>query len=134
MIDLTCVVTTISPPTASMRDLASRLPPGTPLLIVGDRKGPGTYDVEGAQLLTLDHQKALPFRLAKLLPTDHYSRKNLGYLVAIARGSLCVYETDDDNAPLPEWKPRTLLATAELIDPEPWCNVYRLFSRENIWP
>ena len=47
-------------------------------------------------------------KLSKLLATDHYSQKNLGYLEAIARGAALLFDTDDDNAPLPDWRPRDI--------------------------
>jgi len=129
------VVTTIQEPTDCMRRLATALRGAdAPLLVMGDRKGPQSFDVEGAELLTLDDQLASPFELARHLPTDYYTRKNIGYLAAIARGADCIYETDDDNAPAPSWAPRGLAAEARVVDAPPWLNVYRLFTDELIWP
>jgi hypothetical protein len=73
-------------------------------------------------------------RLAELLPVDHYSRKNLGYLAAIARGTSLIFDTDDDNAPLPHWRPRGVQADARKIHHSGWVNVYRWFSSAFIWP
>jgi len=52
-------------------------------IVVGDCKGPTDFSLEPAELVSLDEQRKLPFRLAKLLPEKHYARKNLGYLLAI---------------------------------------------------
>ncbi len=130
------VVTTIQEPTPSMRRLAEATrAAGFPLLVVGDRKGPARFELEGAELFSLERQAALPFRLAPLAPVGHYSRKNLGYLVAMQRGATALYETDDDNAPLPGWRPRTLrVAGARTVRAERWTNVYALFTRELVWP
>ena len=135
------VITTIQEPTASVRALQRRLVelgdsvgPVADLLIVGDRKGPVRYDLEAAELLTIEAQGELPFELARLLPEGHYCRKNLGYLVAQHRGSPWIYETDDDNAPLPRWEIRSLHISAGAIDTGGWLNVYQLFSDELIWP
>jgi hypothetical protein len=74
------------------------------------------------------------------LPLGHYSRKNVGYLAAIAGGASCIYETDDDNAPLPEWRPRaesvphTKVVAKCKADESRWVNIYRYYSEENIWP
>src|SRR5439155_16775250 len=115
--------------------LASRLGQvGATLLIVGDERGPGTYEQPGTELITLEDQHRLPFSLAPLLRTGHYARKNLGYLVAISRTALCIYETDDDNAPTDAWRMRTIETSAQRAVPRPWVNVYRLFTDRPIWP
>jgi hypothetical protein len=130
-----CVVTTIQEPTESIRKLAATLRAvGSPLIAVGDSKGPTTFDVEGAEMFSLADQLDSSFTLASLLPTGQYSRKNLGYLLAISRGADCVYETDDDNAPADTWAPRSLHVEAQTVAPRPWLNVYRLFTDQLIWP
>ena len=131
----TVVITSIQLPTASVRTLADRLQgSGSPLLIIGDRKGPASFDVEGAELVTLEQQLKLPFRLASLLPTGHYARKNLGYLIAFSRKAPCIYETDDDNAPNASWALRSESTRCQRASPRPWANVYRFFSSDLIWP
>jgi hypothetical protein len=104
------------------------------LLVCGDRKGPQDYALKGAELFTLDRQLNLPLALPKLLPVNHYSRKNVGYLVAISRGAHCIYETDDDNRPNAAWKLRNRMIRAKVIRGPRWCNVYRRFSDALIWP
>jgi hypothetical protein len=132
---LACVVTTIQPPTPAMRQLAQRLgETGTPLIVIGDKKGPANFDLPGARFVPLSEQLNLPFTLAKLLPTGHYVRKNLGYLLAIASGATSVYETDDDNAPLDSWRPRTLQVQAVNVTTQGWFNVYTRFTDQKIWP
>lgn len=129
------VVTTIQEPTPSVRQLAQKLSTiPAPLIVVGDKKGPATFDVPGAKFYPLSRQLELPYRLAKLLPTGHYARKNLGYLLAFAQRPALLYETDDDNAPNDCWGPRTLAVAAQKITPRPWANVYRLFRDDLIWP
>ena len=126
-----------------MRDLAHRLvtlDSTTPLIVIGDRGGPASYELDGAAFYSLEDQLKLPLRIVEHLPTCHYARKNLGYILAIKRRAACVYETDDDNAPMQTWKPRTLEVRARLIQPpssrqaDLWVNVYRFFSDENVWP
>jgi hypothetical protein len=73
-------------------------------------------------------------RLPKLLPVNHYTRKNIGYLVAISRAAECIYETDDDNTPLAGWQLRSRTVGARKVTRQGWCNVYRYFSDELIWP
>ena len=132
---LSTVITTIQRPTESVCDLAIRLVAlNANLIVVGDKKGPSDYDLEGARFLSLADQLVLDFELARALPIGHYARKNIGYLVAISQGALCIYETDDDNAPLGNWAPRAETVRASRVDGHGWVNVYRLFSEERIWP
>ena len=108
--------------------------------MIGDKKGPAAYDVPGVDFWSLGRQLEAGFQLGARLPVGHYSRKNIGYLAAIAAGATCIYETDDDNAPLPSWQPRTESAPgARIVEKRGtnecrWVNVYRYFSDENIWP
>jgi STELLO glycosyltransferases len=134
-IPLYVVVTTIQPPTAAMRRLSRAVREcGGKLLVMGDRKGPFEYPLANSELLTLDQQLKLPFRLPKKLPVNHYVRKNAGYLLAISRGAPCIYETDDDNAPMARWKTRSLTTQAIPVRDAGWTNTYAWFSREYIWP
>ena len=129
------VITTIQPPTSAVDTLLSRLRPlGAQLLVAGDRKGPASFEADGAVFLDIDAQMASPFELARLGPVGHYTRKNIAYLEAIRRGARCLYETDDDNAPLPQWSPREEIVDAHRIDAPGWVNVYRCFSEGRIWP
>ena len=36
----------------------------------------------------------------QLIPWNHFGRKNVGFLYAIAHGAHVIYDTDDDNIPL----------------------------------
>ena len=118
-----------------MRALAAKLGShNVSLLVIGDRKGPSEFELPGATFVSLSDQLGLPFSLSRLLPVDHYSRKNLGYLLAMQMGAACVYETDDDNIPAPNWEPRTLRARVETKNRIGWMNVYRLYCDDLIWP
>ena len=129
------VLTTIQGPTACVEKLGKSLTAaGAGLIVIGDKKGPANFEQAGAEFVSLAQQKDLPFRLASLLPTGHYARKNLGYLLALRRGAECIYETDDDNAPNEHWKPRGVVTRAQAAAPRVWMNVYRAFTGENIWP
>lgn len=129
------VVTTIQRPTPSMRLLSAALSRcGAPLIVIGDQKGPDCFDLTGAELVTLAQQQRSTFRLAQIAPVGHYSRKNVGYLIAMARGAPCIYETDDDNSPLGSWHPRELTVTAQRLAPTKWRNVYKQFTDDLIWP
>lgn len=129
------VITTIQAPTAAVRKLNRRLLRyNGKLLIIGDSKGPFEYPVKEASLVPLAKQLSLDYKLPKLLPTKHYTRKNVGYLLSISHGAGCIYETDDDNCPTAGWQMRDEHTEASMVTRLHWCNVYRYFSDELIWP
>lgn len=130
------VVTSINPPTRAVTEIAtdaSRL--AADFIIVGDRKSPPDFAQPGAIYLDLEAQAHTGFRYAAEAPAQHYARKNVGYLHAIARGATVLIETDDDNIPRPEfWQPRSALVTARVVTERVWTNVYRYFHPGLVWP
>lgn len=132
---LTCIITTIQEPTRSIHRLIETVDRiDGALLVIGDKKGPTRFDVARSEFFSLQDQLQLPFTLAPLLPIGHYSRKNLGYLIAFSRRARFLYETDDDNAPNDAWQIRALHTGAQRLMHRPWANVYRLFGNDLIWP
>jgi hypothetical protein len=136
--DTAIVVTTIQEPTACMNVLAAYARShGLQWIVIGDRKGPSQFSLPPAELVSIEQQKELPFKLARVLPEKHYARKNLGYLLAISRGCECIYETDDDNAPMDLWRLRSLETEAYRVQKRvevDWANVYGAYTSELIWP
>jgi len=127
------VVTTIQPPTEPLKKLAAI--PGWRLVVVGDKKTPTDWHLDGCDYLSPEKQLELGFELAHLLPWNHYSRKNIGYLYAISQGAEWIYETDDDNEPIGRLAP--LLQDAELpsiLSETSSFNVYAYFGRSDLWP
>jgi hypothetical protein len=104
-------------------------------VVIGDTKSPAHFNLPGCDFYSVERQKSLGFKLSELLPTKHYARKNLGYLVAIKNGADVIVETDDDNIPLPGfWENRSRTQNAHLVDQPGWVNVYKYFTEKNIWP
>ena len=137
------VVTTIQQPTECVVKLAHTVKKNNgKLIVVGDQNSPPDYDLDGADFYSVLEQKALSYRLAKKLPFNHYSRKNLGYLIAINTKASCIYETDDDNKPLQNWRLRAeylknvtkVGGERYLEENSRWINTYTYFSRERVWP
>lgn len=129
------VITTIAGPTQSVDVLSRKVSSLSGcLVVVGDKRGPESYGIEAATFLSLEEQVQLPLKLADMLPTGHYARKNMGYLYAIERGAQCIFETDDDNTPLDSWGPRSLGIQALPTKVDGWFNAYRCFTEEFIWP
>jgi hypothetical protein len=107
----------------------------TTLIVIGDTKSPATFDIEGCDFYSIERQIGLGFELTKGLPTKHYARKNVGYLAAIKNGANVIIETDDDNIPLDGfWLSRNGYLKARSVLTSDWVNVYRYFSKANIWP
>ena len=108
---------------------------GIPFILVGDTKSPDSFNLDGCNYYSIEKQQELNFELASILPTKHYARKNLGYLIAISKGAEVIIETDDDNIPFNSfWEKRSKIIDAKLYENHDWINVYKFFSDFNIWP
>jgi hypothetical protein len=104
-------------------------------IIIGDKKTPKKYHIDGAEYYDLDRQRREFADFANILPLNHYSRKNIGYLAAIRNESKVIHDTDDDNIPYDDYYndfPDEI--ESAVYSAEKWFNVYSLFSKENIWP
>ncbi len=129
------VVTTIQAPTECLTRLAERMREERGrLVVVGDTKTPPGFQLEGVAFLSIEAQFQSGSRFALELPRGHYARKNLGYLDVIRAGAAVVYETDDDNAPLPGWGVRQEETNTSTCRGDGWVNAYRHFTAEAIWP
>ncbi|WP_419828577.1 STELLO glycosyltransferase family protein [Methylobacterium sp.] len=130
------VVTSINHPTRAVKEIArdaDRL--NAQFIIVGDRKSPTDFAQAGATYLDLEAQVRTGFRYAADAPSQHYVRKNIGYLYAIGAGATVLIETDDDNIPrLDFWSPRTATVSVRVVEAPTWVNVYRYFHSGLIWP
>ena len=131
----TAVVTSIQSPTASLRALAGATThAGMGLVVIGDRKSPSQFALEGAQFWPIAEQERLDFDLVRRLPESHYARKNVGYLLAVRAGASAIFDTDDDNAPLPSWRAREEWVDACGVSGHGWINAYSYFTTAHIWP
>jgi hypothetical protein len=107
----------------------------TTFIVIGDTKSPKEFDLNGCDFWSVDKQLTLPYELAKALPTKHYSRKNLGYLIAIQNGTTELVETDDDNIPRKEfWNNKSVEVPSYHFENKGWVNVYHYFTKNKIWP
>lgn len=124
----TVVVTSINSPTKAVRDFADS---NCRLIVIGDTKTPA-FDLNGCEYYSIEQQLKLPFEFAKICPTKHYARKNIGYLLAM--NSYLIVETDDDNIPLDSfWNGRYINHSCDVTTSK-WSNVYHYFCDEHIWP
>lgn len=128
------VITTINAPTKAVRDFAAL--EDWDLIVVGDRKTPADWSLPGVTYLSAETTAvADATRTAAALPYNHYSRKMLGYLAAMAAGADAVVDTDDDNLPHDDWA--WPAGTGEhLVSPPDrgFVNIYRSYTSQPIWP
>lgn len=108
------------------------------IYIIGD-KGSKTLERDDPRVHFVSYEQQLDLSqyASSSMPARHYSRKNLGYLLAMHKGATEIYETDDDNFPydgknLESYK----LASPLCIDAgnNTSFNCYSLFTSNKIWP
>lgn len=130
------VVTSINPPNSVMRELAEGcIAHQWNFIIAGDRKSPADFSLDGCQFLSLEAQHKSAFLLSRICPERSYTRKNLGYLMAMKNGAKVIVETDDDNHPNPEfWLPRNVKMDCRPVEMDGWVNAYSFFSENFIYP
>ena len=109
---------------------------GISFILIGDRKSPDNFSLAGCDFYAVDAQQKLNLALAKIIPENHYARKNLGYLIAMQNGSEVIVETDDDNIPYASFwqRIRKKQVPAYFLEHKSWVNIYKYFSDKNIWP
>jgi hypothetical protein len=130
----TIIITSISAPNAVLKSFADESKKqNIDFIVIGDVKTPADFKLDGCKYYSISDQENLNFRLGKSLPKKHYSRKNIGYL--LAKNQDVIIETDDDNFPRADfWNQREKNVTANCVNQNGWVNVYKYFSKEAIWP
>jgi len=132
------VITTINSPSETI--LKHVLNEEYDTIIVADENTPsGEYRDLNCIYLDIDSQYRLFPELSKLIPFNHYCRKNLGYLYAIQKGYEVIYETDDDNIPNNDFdkclinKSENALLVKQINSQ--WINIFNLFFGDtiNLW-
>ena len=73
--------------------------------LAGDQKGPESYDVKDGSVVFLSQQRQQELEqtlaFVKQTPWNHFARKNIAYLYAIANGAEFIWDFDDDNSLFP---------------------------------
>jgi hypothetical protein len=106
-----------------------------PFIVIGDTRSPAKFELTGCDFYSIERQHSLDFSLSESLPTGHYARKNIGYLLAMQAGAEVIKETDDDNFPYDDfWDFKEEMPEVSLYQDTGWTNVYQLFSDKTIWP
>lgn len=128
------VITSINHPTEAVKKWSKIK--DWQVLVVADLKTPIDWHYENVKFLSVTEQQSLPLETVKLLPYNHYARKNIGYLYAIMQGAKFLYETDDDNIPYEFWP---IYYSVELdaeisLNSGKFINAYSHFCDANVWP
>lgn len=127
------VITSIYPPTGAVAEWVRRS--GWKVTVVGDEKTPSNWQLSNCRFIGREHQTS---EFAQALPTNHYVRKMLGYLAAVADGATVILDTDDDNYPEPGWRPDQSFfqASCQVVSSGflGWLNVHALFDHATSWP
>ena len=94
------VLTTINIPNYNIRQLLVIKEPWK-IVVIGDIKTNNkSWDIfknsKKLIFLSVEDQINLGYNITKYIPTNSYSRKNIGYLFAIQHGAKEIYETDDN--------------------------------------
>jgi hypothetical protein len=128
------VITTINSPTKTIEYLSKRDDLIT--IVVGDKKTPPEWEYPNIHYLSYDLQLKLRLQIINSIPDNHYSRKMIGYLVAIKRGATEIIDLDDDNLPMKEYKFPPFEGFFDTVESTlgTFINIYCLFSKEKIWP
>jgi STELLO glycosyltransferases len=136
MDSVSLVVTSIAAPNDVLRSLARGAQANNwTFYVIGDVSSPATFELDGSRFLSVADQLNSGLATANASPTKHYSRKNIGYLLAMKDGADVIVETDDDNFPKPAfWNKRSFLSSAAVLNSADWVNVYRYFTDAPIWP
>lgn len=102
-------------------------------VVVADLKTPTWSSHPNIKFLSVEMQETFWPNLSKLIPFNHYSRKNLGYLYAASLGAEKFLDTDDDNCPTENPWTKDFVKFRKVKDSN-WCNVYRYFGESDLWP
>jgi hypothetical protein len=128
------VITSINSPNEAIRKLSQIK--GFKTIVIGDYKSPKHYFHDNIHYYSLNDQGKLGFELFAKLPFNHYSRKMLGYLIAISENASAIIDIDDDNIPNDDWNFPECDGIFDLVSSEQsgFLNVYKYFTDYMIWP
>ena len=134
-----CILTTINEPDERVSDWKEITQNET--IVIGDKKTPIPWNHPSCDFISMVDQLNSEFTIANLLPQNHYTRKNLGYLYAIKNGASAIIDTDDDNFPyILQWN-NLLSSNFDINEHAPsenisFKNIYTYFSDSDtlFWP
>jgi len=127
------VITTINELTKAVTEFVKQCP-DYEIVLVGDKKSKPINSTGQIHFLSVEDQQRLLFTVTEHLPYNHYGRKNIGYLWSLQQGASLIYDTDDDNLPYNYWEFPFFEGEFDTVGGDLFCNIYRYYSDEFIWP
>ncbi len=134
------IITTINKPNKNIKNFSKvSNKQNWNFIIIGDKKSPKKFKINYGEYFNLRDQKKINLKFNKICPINSYARKNIGFLLAIKKGSEIIVETDDDNCPKKSFFFNKVLEhkTYEIKNGS-WVNIYNLFLKNKknnvIWP
>lgn len=107
------------------------------LVLIGDKKSPAWNQdrlPSNVHYFSIKDQNNKWPKLSKLIPLNHYGRKNLAYLWAIENGVELLLDTDDDNFSELDVFSQNINSYRSLPISKEWINVYAYFGQTKLWP
>ena len=104
------------------------------IVLVGDEKTPTIQSSQNLTFLSIADQAQLGYEFLNYCPSNHYARKNIGYLYSIQTGAEVIYDTDDDNWPTEDWGIGEFYCSSKYVSQQKFVNIYRHFTERLIWP
>ena len=130
------VITSIAAPNEILQNLAAGCAEREyHFIVIGDEPSPSDFHIDDCEFYDLQRQSQTGLRFAHACPTNHYARKNIGYLLAMCDDASLIVETDDDNIPYDSfWTERQRQQKVQTVENAGWTNIYSYFSDKKIWP
>ena len=122
------VITTINKPNKNLKQYSRGCKKKNwNFIIIGDKKTPSSFRLNNSIFINFK-KKIKDINFTSSCPLNSYTRKNIGYLIAIKKKSEVIVETDDDNTPLgnffEKFKP---YEKARTISTNGWLNICNYF-------
>lgn len=136
--NVSLIITTINRPNINIKSFSKGCKNSNwDFIVVGDKKTPKNFSLSYGDYFNTSKQKKLNFQFAKICPYNSYARKNIGYLIAFAKKTGFIVETDDDNSPKKNFfKKINISHKVKSIKNNSWINIYDIFlnNKIQIWP
>lgn len=127
------IITSIFPPTIAIEKFSQFS--DWNVIVVGDKKTAPEWKYPNVEYISVSAQEGMASPFVESLPWNSYTRKNIGYIHAIAQGASVIYDTDDDNIPLDNWiREPSFNEKLEVVDKPEFVNMYSFFTEKHVWP
>lgn len=127
------IITTINSLTKGIESIIS-LAEEYQVLIIGDKKSKPIQPQNNLNIFDVERQTRLKYNLVQHLPFNHYTRKNIGYLLALKEKMEIIFDTDDDNILIENLPLDFKSHSFNLLTGQKYCNIYEYYTDDFVWP